>query len=154
MPEVICPTRLGKNSIKPQSRRNSFANVGGGTQVISLSPPRSAMHRTAFYESTAAVNSCPASSDKSPFFPKTLSTPSEKHKSFGASPKSALSSVCSVPLRGARDRHGRWQRNAVDAACRSVCHHARTNGLSRTVKSYGSDTPTLVSRLRRRSRVA
>src|SRR3954447_3248008 len=88
--------------------------------------------------------SCPAGKSPSPC--KSLSRHSEKHKSLCGFPKSALWSARSVPHEGAyRDRHGRWQRNAVDAACRSVCQHARTNGLSRTVKSYGSDTPTLVS---------
>src|SRR5258708_1153485 len=52
----------------------------------------------------------------------------------------------SRPTRGAyRDRHGRWVRDAVDAAA-SGAHVARGRMmLLRTVKSCGPDTPTLVS---------
>jgi hypothetical protein len=51
--------------------------------------------------------------------------------------------------RGAyRDRHGRGVRDAVDATCRSTIL-VRTNGMARTAKSRGPDTPTLVSSWRR-----
>src|SRR5690348_5255056 len=41
--------------------------------------------------------------------------------------------------RGARDRHGRWERDAMDAAC------CQTNDMTRTVKSCGPDAPGLAS---------
>ena len=43
-----------------------------------------------------------------------------------------------APTRGAfRDRHGRWERDAMDAAC------CRTNNTSRTAKSCGPGAPRL-----------
>jgi len=72
-----------------------------------------------------------ARSGKSPRFAHSLSSTSEKHKSFGASPKSALSCPHSVPLRGriaivTDVGYGmRWTR-----AGRSVCFtRGRTAGL-------------------------
>jgi hypothetical protein len=54
-----------------------------------------------------------------------------------------------VPTRGAlRDRHGRWGRDAVDAAVSGARMRAGRMILSRTAKSCGPDAPTLVSSLR------
>jgi hypothetical protein len=60
---------------------------------------------------------------------KILSSCSGKHKSLDNFAKSALWSARSVPHEGTyRDRHGRWQRNAVDAGgsqCVSACTDER-----------------------------
>jgi hypothetical protein len=63
--------------------------------------------------------------------------------------KSAIMSASRLIAEGRTRRHERRVRDAVDVT-------ASADGWwpSRTVKSYGPDTPTLVSRLRRRSRVA
>jgi hypothetical protein len=54
--------------------------------------------------------------------------------------ESAVSSARPVSTRGAlRDRHGRWKRDAMDAA---VCE---TSTPTRTAKSRGPDLPTLGS---------
>ncbi len=53
----------------------------------------------------------------------------QKHFSFLSTQITGLSRAIPCPLRGAfRDRHGRWVRDAVDAAASSRVIDARTNG--------------------------
>src|ERR1700730_11447562 len=85
-----------------------------------------------------------------------------KNISVFTHPKSHLSLLPSRPERGAyHDRHGRWVRDAGDAAALSArwdrragslgaCERSQARGremLSRTAKSCGSDAPTLASSL-------
>ena len=68
---------------------------------------------------------------------------------FSADPNHLYNSRHPVPTRGAlRGRHGRRERDAMDAVAscaRTACGRMM---LKRTVKSCGPDTPTLVSSLR------
>jgi hypothetical protein len=91
-----------------------------------------------------------------------VSSPLCKNISLSTHPKSSLELFPSCPTRGAyHDRHGRWVRDAVDAAALSVrrdgragslgaCERSQARGremLSRTAKSCGPDAPTLASSL-------
>jgi hypothetical protein len=59
-------------------------------------------------------------------------------------PKSPAQSAHPVLSRGAaRDRHGRWERDAMDAVMPQCVINTRTNGIARTEKSCGSGAPTL-----------
>jgi len=67
--------------------------------------------------------------------------------------------VCAFRSAGGayRDRHGRGQRNAMDAAARSGVITSPTNGLTRTAKSCGPGIPVLMpcaTRKRCRNRAA
>jgi hypothetical protein len=89
-----------------------------------------------------------------------LSSPRRKNIFLPIPPKSSLSPAPSRPERGAyRDRHGRWVRDAVDAAAscaRGIAgrideirerglKHADERCCQRTAKSCGPDAPTLAS---------
>ena len=93
-----------------------------------------------------------------------MSSPLCKNISLSVHPKSSLEPFPSRPERGAyHDRHGRWVRDAVDAAALSArwdrragslgaCERSTARGremLSRTAKSCGPDAPTLASSSRR-----
>src|ERR1700712_798021 len=66
---------------------------------------------------------------------QNLSTPPRKNKSLAPSGKSNLELPPSCPTRGALAIVANEGQGAVDAAARE------TNGLQRTVKSFGSDAP-------------
>src|ERR1700730_1390695 len=79
-----------------------------------------------------------------------LSSPARKNIPLLRRPKSILKLRHPVPHRGAfRDRHGRWARDAVDAAASGarIARGRMTLDL-RTAKSCGPDAPTLASSLR------
>src|ERR1700730_18285590 len=96
-----------------------------------------------------------ASPDKSVDLPDgqiTDSCPAPLRKifRFSAAPNHLYKSRHPVPHRGAfRDRHGRWARDAVDAAASGarIARGRMTLDL-RTAKSCGPDAPTLASSLR------
>src|ERR1700694_4149724 len=65
---------------------------------------------------------------------------------FSADPNQLYKSLHPVPHRGAfRDRHGRWARDAVDAAASGARIARGRMMLMRTAKSCGPDAPTLAS---------
>src|ERR1700682_1957108 len=75
-----------------------------------------------------------------------LSSPSAKNISLLRRPKSLLELRHPVPERGAyHDRHGRWVRDAVDAAASGARIARGRMMLMRTAKSCGPDAPTLAS---------
>src|ERR1700694_954737 len=72
--------------------------------------------------------------------------PPRKIFRFSADPNQLYKSRHPVPHRGAlRGRHGRWVRDAVDAAASGARMRAGRMMLTRTAKSCGPDAPTLAS---------
>src|ERR1700694_522600 len=72
--------------------------------------------------------------------------PPRKIFRFSADPNQLYKSRHPVPHRGAlRGRHGRWVRDAVDAAASGARMRAGRMMLTRTAKSCGPGAPTLAS---------
>ena len=111
------------------------------SSVARSTHPRTPAVTSLLWRGADTVAPCLAGKSPRVSFLRSPALSAKKYR-FALAPNHSYKPRRPVPQRGARDRHGRWERDAMDAKARSTMR-----SFSRTAKSCGSDASTLAFKL-------